>query len=98
MCRGSVPLIFLFRVNKDGGHHVHSPLNINEERVANFKYLGTHISVDLTWTTNPTVLVKKALQRLYFLRLLKKAYLSQQILESFSHSLIESVLTYGILV
>ena len=44
-----------------------SPMNINGEmveRVASFKFLGTHISVDLTWTANTTSLAKKAHQRL----------------------------------
>ena len=42
---------------------VHSPLNINGERMekmASFKFLGTHNSEDLTWTANTTALVKKA--------------------------------------
>ena len=77
---------------------VHSPRNINGERVervANFKFLVTHISEDLTWTANTTA---KAQQRLHFLRLLNKVNLSQQLLESFYHCSIESILTYGILV
>ena len=90
-------LILDFRKNQD----VHSPLNINGERVervSSFKFLGTLISEDLTWTANTTALVKKAQQRLYFLRLLQKVNLSQQLLESFYHCSIESILTYDILV
>ena len=49
----------------------HRPLFIGElevERVSRFKYLGVHIREDLTWTLNTTQLVKKAQQRLNFLR------------------------------
>lgn len=38
------------------------------ERVNTFKFLKAHISEDLTWTYNSTQLLKKAQQRLYFLR------------------------------
>ena len=51
------------------------PLHIKKEsveRVHNFKFLGTLISDRLTWTDNITVVVKKARQRLHFLRLLKR--------------------------
>ena len=54
------------------------PQHINKEsveRVHNFKYLGTLISDRLIWTDNITVVVKKAQQRLHFLRLLKKKQL-----------------------
>lgn len=41
----------------------HQPLffcELEVERVCSFKYLGVHISEDLTWTLNTTQLVKKA--------------------------------------
>lgn len=66
------------------------------ERVFSFKFLGTHITEDFTWTTNTTALVKKAQQRLYFLRTLKKTNLSGELLVSFYHCSVESVLTYCI--
>ena len=68
------------------------------ERVSSFRFLGTHISDDLTWSTNINSLVKKAQQRFYFLRTLRKVNLSQQLLVSFYRCSIESVLTHGILV
>lgn len=37
----------------------------------------------LKWTTNGAPIIKKAQQRLYFLRILKKAHLSANLLESF---------------
>ncbi|KAM3873452.1 C-C chemokine receptor type 5-like [Diretmus argenteus] len=64
----------------------HSPIRINGtevECVATFKFLGVHISEDLSWSLNTSSLVKKAHQRLFFLRRLKKVHLSRQILENF---------------
>lgn len=77
----------------------HPPLFINGEeveRVSSFKFLGTNISDDLTWSKNTQSLVKKSQRRLYFLRSLRKVNLSQQHLVSFYRCTIESVLTYGI--
>ncbi|KAI3361009.1 hypothetical protein L3Q82_012904, partial [Scortum barcoo] len=57
----------------------HDPIHINGmavERVSSFKFLGTHISEYLSWTTNTSSLIKKAHQRLFFLRTLKKNHLS----------------------
>ncbi|RCU35011.1 DUF1891 domain-containing protein, partial [Acinetobacter baumannii] len=51
---------------------------------------GTHISEDLSWTTNTFSLVKKAHQRL---RTLKKNHLSSAILVNFYRCVIESILT-----
>ncbi|KAI5619386.1 gastrula zinc finger protein XlCGF28.1-like [Silurus asotus] len=79
----------------------HLPVNINGtevERVSSFKFLGVHISEDLTWQQNMSALVKKAQQRLYFLRSLKKSHLSPGILTSFYHCIIESILTNSITV
>ncbi|KAI5608469.1 gastrula zinc finger protein XlCGF28.1-like [Silurus asotus] len=79
----------------------HLPVNINEtevERVSSFKFLGVHISEDLTWQQNKSALVKKAHQRLYFLRSLKKSHLSLGILTSFYRCITESILTNSITV
>ncbi|KAL0150918.1 hypothetical protein M9458_053837 [Cirrhinus mrigala] len=84
-----------------GNQDVHTPLYINEEmveRVSCFKFLGTHISEDLSWTKNIMALVKKAQKRLYFLRMLRKVNLPQRLLVSFYSCSIESILTYGMLV
>ena len=64
------------------------------ERVTDFSFLGVHISEDLTWGTNTAELVKKAQQRLYFLRVLKRHNISQNLLVSFYCCSIESILTY----
>ncbi len=63
------------------------------ERVGSTKFLGVHITEDLTWTTNITSLDKKGQQRLHFLRRLKRASLPPPILTTFYRGTIESVLT-----
>ena len=78
---------------------VHHPITIDGETVEvvqNIRYLGVNISHDLTWTVNTTATAKKGLQRLYFLRCLKRACLPQKLLVSFYRSAIESVLKYCI--
>ncbi|KAK3521159.1 hypothetical protein QTP70_000523 [Hemibagrus guttatus] len=48
----------------------HNPIHINGmavKRVYSFKFLGTHISEDLSWTTNTSSLIKKAHQRIFSL-------------------------------
>ncbi len=72
------------------------PLTIDSstvERVSSTKFLGVHITEDLTWTTNTMSLSKKAQQRLHFLRRLKRASLPPPILTKFYRGTIESVLT-----
>ncbi|XP_062872149.1 regulator of complement activation group 2 gene 1 [Trichomycterus rosablanca] len=74
----------------------HLPVLINSdevERVSSFKFLGIHISEDLSWTHNTSCLLKKAQQRLYFLRRLKKDHLSPQILTNFYRCTIDRVLS-----
>ncbi len=74
----------------------HPPLTIDTstvERVSSTKFLGVHITEDLTWTTNTKSVSKKAQQRLHFLRRLKRASLPPPILTTFYRGTIESVLT-----
>ncbi len=63
------------------------------ERVSSFKYLGVNIPEDLTWTTHIQTRVKKARQRLYHLRQLRKFRVSPAIRKTFHSGAIESVLT-----
>ncbi|XDV19455.1 hypothetical protein PO909_024925 [Leuciscus waleckii] len=66
---------------------------IPTKRVSSFKFLGTHISADMSWTPNTSCLVKKAHQRLFFLTTLRKNQLSSTILVNFYRCAIESILT-----
>ena len=77
----------------------YTPLTIDGtpvERVKSFKYLGVQIDEDLTWSTHLDTVVKKAQQRLYHLRRLKRFRSSQSVLKSFYTSTIESLLTGNI--
>ncbi|KAK1802114.1 hypothetical protein P4O66_004460 [Electrophorus voltai] len=59
--------------NKKQEQH-YQPLRINGttvERVDSFRYLGIHISQDLSWSRHTNCLAKKARQRLYHLRCLR---------------------------
>ena len=64
------------------------------ERVSDFRFLAVNIMEDLTWGVNTTGLVKKAQQRLYFLRVLRRNNIPQKLLVSFYRCSIESILIY----
>ncbi|KAK3506669.1 hypothetical protein QTP70_013649 [Hemibagrus guttatus] len=74
----------------------HSPLDIdgsNVEIVKSSKFLSVHLAEDLTWSLNTSSITKKAQQRLYFLRRLRKAHLPPLILTTFYRGTIESILS-----
>ncbi|KAL0154309.1 hypothetical protein M9458_050422 [Cirrhinus mrigala] len=74
----------------------HPPLTIYSsavERVSSTKFLGVHITENLSWTTNVTSLNKKGQQCLHFLHQLKRTSLPPPILTTFYRGTIESVLT-----
>ncbi|KAL0149686.1 hypothetical protein M9458_054969 [Cirrhinus mrigala] len=76
-------------------HTQHAPLTINGasvERVSSTKFLGVHITEDLSWTNNTTALAKKSQQRLYFLRKLRRARAPAPIMYTFYRGTIESIL------
>ncbi|GAA6231470.1 uncharacterized protein LOC109141784 [Lates japonicus] len=82
------------------GRHLPPPLHIGGtavEVVSSFRYLGVHISDDLTWSTNTSCLIRKAHQRLYFLRRLRRARLGSSVLTSY-RCVVESVLSSCIIV
>lgn len=66
------------------------------ERVSCFKYLGVNISEDLSWSPHITTVVKKARQRLYHLRRLRKFRIPSDMQKSFYSATIESVITGSI--
>ena len=77
----------------------HTPLCIGNrevERVNNIKFLGVQISDNLSWSKNTAGLVKRAQQRLYFLRKLRQASLPTITLTTFYRGAVESLLTYAI--
>ena len=78
-----------------------SPLLIDSktvEIVQHVKFLGSTISSDLKCEVNVDTIVKKAQQRLYFLRRLRSFGLITQITLNFYKAVIESVLTCSITV
>ncbi len=77
------------------------PLTITDSTVAaveSFRFLGTTISQDLKWDNRIDSIAKKAQQRLYFLRQLRKFNLPQELLKRFYAAIIESVLCSSITV
>ncbi len=63
------------------------------ERVNSFKFLGVHITEDLTWSAHTDAVLKKAHQRLFFLRRLRKFGMSPSTLRSFYTCTVECILT-----
>ncbi|KAK1804700.1 hypothetical protein P4O66_003530 [Electrophorus voltai] len=68
------------------------------ERVDSFKYLGVHISQDLSWSRHTNSLAKKARQRLHHLRRLRDFRLPSKVLRNLYTCTIESILTGNITV
>ena len=90
-------MIIDFRRNKP----IYEPIIIDEtevEQIDVFKFLGIYITNDLTWHFNCTELLKKARQRLYFLRVLSSFKVNKDILVNFYSCIIESIITSNILV
>ena len=57
-----------------------------------------HIQEDLSWRTNTTAIIKKAQQRLYFLRVLRNYHLREELLVAFYRISVESIISYCICV
>ena len=75
-----------------------SPLMIGGaviDRVQSYKLLGLHISNDLTWNSHCETVYKKAVKRLYGLRVLKKAGMSTGDLVSVYCSIVRSTVEYA---
>ncbi|KAI4882563.1 hypothetical protein NFI96_002445 [Prochilodus magdalenae] len=85
-------LIVDFRKQERG----HTPITINGaavERVSSIKFLSAHITEELTWSEHTTRVVKKAQQRLFFLRRLKRFGMDHHILRTSYTCTVESILT-----
>ncbi len=67
-------------------------MNSTVTAVESFRFLGTTISQDLKWDNHIESIVKKAQQKLCFLRQLRKFNLPQELLIQFYSAIIESVL------
>ncbi|TWW53470.1 hypothetical protein D4764_0092670 [Takifugu flavidus] len=63
-----------------------------------FRFLGTTITRDLKWEPTISSLIKKAQQRMFFLRKLRKLKLPPRMLAQFYTAIIESILTSSITV
>ncbi|CAM4587594.1 unnamed protein product [Leuciscus chuanchicus] len=77
----------------------HLPLTISGSEVDivhSVKFLGVHLTNELTSSDNTTAIIKRAQQRLHSLRRLKKVDLPISALTMFYRGTIESILTYCI--
>jgi len=73
-------------------------MNSTVKTVESFGSLGNTISQDLKWDIHIDSIVKKAQQRLYFLRQLRKFNLPQELLKQFYSAIIEFILCTSITV
>jgi len=83
------------------GDRSYEPITIKGtvvERVTCYDYLGTTVSSDLTWSTNIQRQRSKAMKRMYHLRKMKEFKVCVKLQTLFYHSVIESVLVFGVVV
>ena len=76
------------------------PVRIKTEDVESmktFKYLGTVLDSNLSFTTHADTVCKKANQRMYLIRKLKTFDVDKKMLEMIYSSLVESILTFNII-
>ncbi len=73
-------------------------MNSTVTTVESFRFLGTTISQDLKWDNHIDFIAKKAQQRLYLLRQLRKFNLPQELMKQFYSAIIKSVLCTSITV
>ncbi len=73
-------------------------MNSTVTAVESFRFLGTTISQDLKWDNHIDSIAKKAQQRRYFLRQLRKFNLPRELLKQLYSAIIESVLCSSITV
>ncbi len=73
-------------------------MNSTVTAVESFRFLCTTITQDMKWKNHIESILKKAQQRLYFLRQLRKFNLPQELLKQFYSAIIKSVLYTSITV
>ena len=66
------------------------------ESVKTYKYLGTVLDSNLSFTTHVDTVCKKANQRMYLIRKLKTFDVDKKMLERIYRTLVESILTFNI--
>ena len=75
----------------------HAPINIYwavvVEQVESFKFLGVHITNQLTWSKHTKTVMKRPQHNLFPLRGLKRFVMGPQILKRFYSCTIKSILT-----
>ncbi|KAM9393568.1 uncharacterized protein KZ484_004735 [Pholidichthys leucotaenia] len=77
------------------------PLTLTDSPITtadSFRFLGTTITRDLKWEPTISSLIKKAQQRMFFLRQLRKLKLPTKMLVQFYTAIIKSILTTSITV
>ena len=67
------------------------------ESVKTFKYLGTVLDSNLSFTTHFDTVCKKVNQRMYLIRKIKTFDVDKKMLEMIYRSLVESILTFNLL-
>jgi hypothetical protein len=78
----------------------HTPILIDGaavKQVESFKFLGVHITNELSWSKRTKTVVKRARQNLFPLRRLKRLGMGPQILKRFYTCTIESILVWQLL-
>ena len=90
-------LIFDFR-KQQVGHKQLSIAGSDVDIAHSYKYLGTIIDDELSWSLNTENINNKCQQRLYFLRLLKSFGVDNTILKLFYMSIVQSVVSFNIIV
>ena len=70
--------------------------NTSVKQVPSYKYLGVIIQNNLKWNERVTAQVKKADQRMYHVRRLRKLTIDKNILCLFYNSTVSSVLVYAV--
>ncbi|TWW77638.1 hypothetical protein D4764_12G0010280 [Takifugu flavidus] len=86
---------------KTESHSPFAPLALMDSPITivdSFRFLGTTITRDLKWEPTISSLIKKAQQRMFFLRQLRKLKLPPRMLAQFYTAIIESILTSSITV